>query len=278
MKRTVVGVVLIAGLAQLTVTPAQAAVATDPAKALQVVWTRGKAVNIVSTAKVDYGRGASYTSYMDGTVGFGPQGEIASDTSQRVQFSKEMSSGLKKRGMEEYVAREETPLRVISSGHADYVSGPRFADALPQGTSWVRYPSTERPASNPLLDILEPGTLKALLAHRTSWQDGVLKGSIKTDKLAKVSRSFASRFGAYAESKPAGTVSYTLRLSSAGLVERLSAKGVLRSHKGSVRIASDTRYSAWGREVTVLLPLRGDVLDSEQLEDKVPYEVPGAWN
>ena len=279
MKRTVVGVVLIAGLTQLPAAPAQAAPGVDPAKALQVAWTRGKGVNIVSTTKIDHGRGLFYTSGMDGTIGFGPQGELASDASQSVRFSKKMMSGLKKLGMGEDAAQEELPLRVISSGYDDYVSGPSLADAMPQGTSWVRYPTTDRPASNVLLEVLEPATLKALLAHRTSWRDGVLKGTIKTDKLAKASLSFASRFGGYSYSKPFSTISYTLRLSSTGLVERVSAKGALRHWKGSLlRVESDTRYSAWGQQVTVLLPLRGDVIDQEQLKGKVPDEVPGAWN
>ncbi|MEO3798246.1 hypothetical protein ABGB14_49315 [Nonomuraea sp. B10E15] len=181
--------------------------------------------------------------------------------------------------MAEDAALEETPLRVISSGHDDYVSGPRFADVLPQGTNWVRYPHTDLPASNPLLDVLEPATLKALLAHRTSWRGEVVKGTIKADKLVKVSRSFASNFHGYSISKPVSTISYTLRLSGAGLVERLTTKGALRHWKGSVlRVESDTRYSAWGRRVTVAPPLKGEVLDQKQLEGKVPHQVPGAWN
>ncbi|MEU7863042.1 hypothetical protein [Nonomuraea sp. NPDC049141] len=278
MKQTVVGVALIAGLAQLAAAPAQATPRVDPVKALQAAWTRGKGMNVVSTTKVDYGRGLFYTFYMDGTVGLGAQGEITSDESQSLQLSKRLMSGLKKLGMGEDAAEDELPLRVISSGHDDYVSGPSLADALPQGTSWVRYPYADRPTGNLLLDVLEPTTLKALLAHRTSWRGGVLKGTIKTDKLAKVSRSFASRFGAYSGSEPVSTVAYTLRLGSTGLVERLSAKGVLRSYKGSLRIDSDTRYSAWGQQVTVLLPLRGDVIDQEQLKGKVPNQVPSAWN
>lgn len=279
MKRTVVGVILIAGLAQLVAAPAQAAPRIDPVKALQAALTRGKGVNIVSTAKIDHGRGVYYTLDVDGTVGFGPRGETAADTSQRLQLSKTMMSSLKKLGMAEDAALEEMPLRVISSGYDDYVSGPQFADALPQGTNWVRYPATHLPASNPPLEVLEPATLKALLAHRTSWRGGVVKGTIKTDELAKASRSFASRFGGYSGAKPVSTISYTLRLSSTGLVERVSARGVLRHWRGSLlRVESDTRYSAWGREVTVLLPLRGEVLDQEQLEGKVPYQVPGAWN
>ncbi|MEU7831494.1 hypothetical protein [Nonomuraea sp. NPDC049129] len=279
MKRTVVGAILIAGLAQLVATPAQAAPRVDPVKALQAALTRGKGVNIVSTVKVDQGRGFYYTVDVDGTVGFGPQGETAADTSQRLRFSKTMMSGLKKLGMAEDAALEETPLRVISSGYDDYVSGPQFADALPQGTNWVRYSATDQPASNPPLEVLEPATLKALLAHRTSWRDGLVKGTIKADKLVKVSRSFASRFRGYSISKPVSTISYTLRLSAAGLVERVTARGVLHHWKGSLlRVESDTRYSGWGREVTVLLPLRGEVLDQEQLEGKVPYQVPGAFN
>ncbi|MER7506191.1 hypothetical protein AB0L05_35555 [Nonomuraea pusilla] len=279
MKRTVVGVILIAGLAQLVAAPAQAAPRANPVTALRAALIRGKGVNIVSTAKVDHGRGLYYTVNLDGMVGFGPQGEIASDTSQRMQFSKAMMSGLKKLGMAEDAALEETPLRVISSGYDDYVSGPQFADVLPQGTNWVRYSHTDLPASNPLLEVLEPATLKTLLAHRTSWRGGVVKGTIKADKLVKVSGSFASRFRGYSWSKPVSTISYTLRLSTAGLVERVTAKGILHHWKGSVlRVEADTRYSAWGQQVTVALPLGGEVLDQEQLEGKVPYQVPGAWN
>src|ERR1044072_2565194 len=147
MKRTVVGVILIAGLAQLVATPAQAAPRIDPVKVLQAALTRGKGGTIVSTAKIDHGRGAYYTLNVDGTVGFGPQGETAADTSQRLRFSKTMMNGLKKLGMAEDAALEEMPLRVISSDYADYVSGPQFADVLPQGTNWVRYPFTHLPAS-----------------------------------------------------------------------------------------------------------------------------------
>ncbi|GGT12560.1 hypothetical protein ACFFV7_49480 [Nonomuraea spiralis] len=279
MKRTVVGVILIAGLAQLVAVPAQAARGNDPVEALRAALTRGKGVNIVATAKSDHGGGVFYTLDLDGTIGFGPQGEIASDTSQRMQFSKTMISALKKLGMAEELAVDELPLRVISSGYDDYVSGPRFADVLPRGTSWVRYAYTDLPASNPLLEVLEPATLKALLAHRTSWRGGVVKGMITSDKLVKISQSFASRFLGYSRSKPVSTISYTLRLSTTGLVERVTAKGVLHHWKGSVlRVTSDTRFSTWGRQVTIALPLQSEVLDQGQLEGKVPYEVPGAWN
>ncbi|WP_336216970.1 hypothetical protein [Nonomuraea sp. LPB2021202275-12-8] len=94
MKRTVVGVILIAGLAQLVAAPAQAAPGANPVTALRATLIRGKGVNIVSTAKVDHGRGVYYTLNLDGMVGFGPQGEIASDTSQRLQYSKATKSAL----------------------------------------------------------------------------------------------------------------------------------------------------------------------------------------
>ncbi|MEU8402856.1 hypothetical protein AB0C28_47385 [Nonomuraea sp. NPDC048892] len=279
MKRTVVGAILIAGLAQLVATPAQAAPEANPVTALRAALIRGKGVNVVSKTKVDHGRGVYYTLNLDGMVGFGPQGEIASDTSQHLQYSKTAQAGLKKLGMAEDAAMEETPLRVISSGYDDYVSSPRFADVLPKGTNWIRYSPTDLPASNPLLEVLEPTTLEALLAHRTSWRGGVVKGTIKADKLVKVSGPFASRFRGYSWSKPVSTISYTLRLSTAGLVERVTAKGILHHWKGSVlRVEADTRYSAWGRQVTVALPLKSEVLDQKQLEGKVPYQVPGAWN
>ncbi|MFG1947805.1 hypothetical protein [Nonomuraea sp. NPDC048826] len=279
MKRTVVGAVLLAGLVQLAAAPVQAASGTDPVNALRAALTRGKGVNIVSTTKVDHGRGVYYTADIDGTVGFGPGGEIASDLSQRLRSSATVRDALKKLGMYEDFALEELPLRVISSGSDDYVSGPRFAGVLPRGTTWVRYSHTDPPTSNPLLEILEPATLKTLLAHRTSWRGGVVKGTIKADKLVKVSDSFASRYRGYSIGKPVSIISYTLRLDSAGLVERVTAKGVLHHWKGSVlRVESSTRYSAWDRPVTVALPLESDVLDHGRLEGKVPYQVPGVWN
>ncbi|MEO3806782.1 hypothetical protein [Nonomuraea sp. B1E8] len=279
MKRTVVGVMLVAGLAQLVAAPVQAAAVSDPVKVLRSALSPGKGVNVVSTVKMDHGRGWYYTLELDGLLAFGPRGEIASDTSQSLKYGKTARSLLKKSDVAEEAALDETPLRVISSGYDDYLAGPRFAGVLPQGATWVRYSFTDLPASNPLLEVLEPATLKALLAQRTSWRGGVVKGTIKADRLVEVSRSFASRFSGYSISKPVSTISYALRLSRAGLVERVTAKGALRHWKGSVlRVESDTRYSAWGRRVTVALPLKGEVLDQKQLEGKVPYQVPGAWN
>ncbi|MFD1544244.1 hypothetical protein [Nonomuraea guangzhouensis] len=277
MKRTIVGFAVVAGLMQLTAAPAQAAPRVDPIKALKAELTRGKAVNVVSTVKVNYGRGLSISVDMDGTIGFGPQGEIASDLSQTMQYSKKLMSIAKEDGTEDDAVLWQTPLRMISSGYDDYVSGPLVDEALPQGTSWVRYRNTDLPASDLVLEVLEPATLKALLAHRTYWRDGVLKGTIKTDKLAKVSPSFVSHFGSRSKSGRVGKVSYTIRLSSTGLVERLSATAVLPFYDGSLRIESDTRYSAWGRQVTVLLPLNGDVIDRQELGEKLPDQVPGIW-
>lgn len=274
MKRTIVGVALIAGLAQFVATPAQAAPGADPVKALRAAFTRGKAVNVVSVMTMDHGHDVRYTWNVEGTIGFGQEGELAADVSQQAGFSKT----LLKHGTEE-AALGAMPLRVISSGNDDYVAGPRFADVLPRDTTWVRYPHTDRPASNALLEILEPATLKALVAHRTSWQGGVLKGRITTDKLAKVSSTFSSRFLGYSWRNPVSTISYAIHLSPTGLVERVSLKSVLHHWKGSVlRVSSDTRFSDWGREVIIQTPLPSETLDQDQLEGKVPYEVPGAWN
>ncbi|TDD40809.1 hypothetical protein E1286_33960 [Nonomuraea terrae] len=275
MKRTIVGVAVVAGLVQLNAIPAQAAPEIDPVKALKAALVRGQAVNIVATVKADYGHGVSLTSGMDGTIGFGPRGEIASDLSQTLRYSKTAISSARKLGLGDDAELQQTPVRTISSAGDDYVSGPVVDEALPQDTSWVRYRDTDLPASNMLLEVLEPGTLKALLISRTSYSDGVLKGTIKADKLAKVSRSFASRFG---KPSKAANVSYTLWFSGDGLVERVAAKAVLPSRDGSLRVESDTRYSAWGRQVTILLPLEGDVIDRDQLGDKAPRQVPGVWS
>ncbi|PZG08325.1 hypothetical protein [Nonomuraea aridisoli] len=275
MKRTIVGAAVVAGLVQLNATPAQAAPKIDPVKALKAELVRGQAVNIVATVKADYGRGVSLTSGMDGTIGFGPRGEIASDLSQTLSYSKEAVRSAKKLGLGDDVELQQTPVRTISSAGDDYVSGPVVDEALPQGTSWVRYRGTDLPTSNMLLEVLEPATLKTLLTSRTSYRDGILKGTVKTDKLAKVSRSFASRFGNLPK---AAKVSYTLWLNGDGLVQRVAAKAVLPTGDGSLRVESDTRYSDWGREATILLPLEGDVIDRSRLDDKAPRLTPGVWS
>lgn len=272
MKRTLAGVAVVAGLVQLPAAPALAAPKIDPVKALKAELVRGKAVDIVAAVKVDYGRGVSYTSAMDGTIGYGPGGEIASDISHTMTYSKAALASLRRSGIDADLQQE--PVRMISAAGDDYVSGPLVDPALPQDATWVRYAGTDLPTSNLLLEVREPDTLKALLKHRSSYRDGVLKGSIKTDALARASRSYASRFG---KPEKVTKVSYTLWLSGTGLVERVSAKAALPTNDGFVRVESDTRYVTWGRAATVLLPLRGDVIDRKELGDKLPAKVPGIW-
>ncbi|MGP4096868.1 hypothetical protein [Nonomuraea sp. KM90] len=278
MKRTIVGVAVVAGVVQLTATPAQAALASDPVKALQSELARGRAVNVQSTAKVAYSRDQVAGSELDGTIGFGPRGAVASDVGQTLTYSEALLRGMMRSRPKETEDLLEGPIRMISSGTSSYVSGPVVDDALPQGTSWVRYGGVTLPASNLLVETLEPATLKTLLAGRSSWRDGVLKGSVKASKLAAASPAFAARYGTRYKKGHDGTISYTLWFGAKGLVERVSAKGVLPVDKGSVRIESTTRFSDWGREVTVLLPLRGDVIDRTRVADDVPAQVPGIWN
>ncbi|MEV6041713.1 hypothetical protein AB0L65_62170 [Nonomuraea sp. NPDC052116] len=278
MKRAIIGVAVVAGVVQLTATPAQAAPKIDPVKALKAELAAGRAVNVQSTAKVTYTRSLVVTSGLEGTIGFDRRGAAASDVAQTLQYSKDLLRSVKKSKPAEVEALQQGPIRMISTRDVSYVSGPIVDSALPQGTSWVRYSRAALPPSNLVLNVLEPATLKTLLSHRSSWQDGVLKGSIKATKLAAASPSFASRFGTRSRSGRDGKITYTLWFGGDGLVERLSAKAVLPYGKSSMTVESSTRYADWGREVTVLLPLQGDVLDRDQLGDKAPAAVPGIWN
>ncbi|WP_188191606.1 hypothetical protein [Nonomuraea sp. SYSU D8015] len=278
MKRTIVGVAVVAGLAQLAATPAQAAPRIDPVKALKAELTRGKAVNVQATAKVTYRQGMYATSGLEGTIGFDTRGAAASHVAHTLQYSEALLRNMMKERPEETEALGQGPVNMISSGQTSYVGGPVVAEALPEGTSWVRYGGTDVPSGNLLLDVLEPATLKTLMDRRASWKDGVVKGSIKTTDLAKVSSSFASRYGSASVKGRTGKISYTLWLSPNGLVERLAAKGDLHFKNSSVQVESETRYTEWGREVAILLPLEGDVIDKNQVEDDVPAEVPGIWS
>ncbi|MBB6346634.1 hypothetical protein ACWGH8_28605 [Nonomuraea muscovyensis] len=276
MKRTIVGVAVAVGLAQLTAAPAHAAPKLDPVNALKAELGQGKAVNFRSTAKVTYGRGLSATSDVEGTIGFGPRGAAASDVAHTLRYSEDMLRQMRKQRPEETEALREGPIQAISTRGVSYVSGPLVDEALlSSGADWVRYRRADLPPSNLLLDVLDPATLKTLLSHRTSVRDGAVKGSVKPAKLAAVSSAFASRFGTRFGRR--GTVSYTLRLGPTGLVERVSAKAVLPYADATVGVESDTRFAAWGREATVNLPLEGDVVDREQVADAVPARIPGIW-
>ncbi|WP_336217009.1 hypothetical protein [Nonomuraea sp. LPB2021202275-12-8] len=274
MKRTIAGVAVVAGIVQLTAVPAQAASSVDPVKALKVQLARGNAINVQSTAKLAYTRDLVITSGLDGTIEFGPRGAFASDVARTLHLSDELLRGVRSQQTEALV---EGPIRMISSLGVSYVSGPVVDDALPRDTSWVRYGSASLPSSNALLEILEPATLKTLMAQRTSWRDGVVKGSIKASKIAAVSPAFVSTFGARFKSGRDGKISYTLRLSPNGLAERLSARAVLPISGRSIQVEADTRYRDWGHRVTVLLPLEGDVIDRKEVADQVPADAPGTW-
>ena len=276
MKRTIVGLAVVAGVVALAAAPAQATSSTDPVKALQAKLARGKAVNIQSTAKMTVTSDQVVTSGLSGTIGFGPRGAVASDLEQSVRYSKALLRSAMKTDPEETEALHEGPIRMISSGANTYVAGPVVDDALPEGTSWVRYGSADLPGSNLVVETLEPATLKSLLANRTSWGDGVVKGSVRASTLAKVSPAFRAHFGGY--DRRDGKIGYTLWFNSDGLVERVAAKAVLPFNGRSVRIESDTRFDDWGREATVLVPLRGEVIDQSEVKSDVPSSVPGIWS
>ncbi|MFG3438038.1 hypothetical protein ACGF0J_12430 [Nonomuraea sp. NPDC047897] len=278
MKRTIVGVAVAVGVAQLTAVPAHAAPKLDPVNALRAESVRGKAVNFRSTAKVTYARGLSATSDVEGTIGFGPRGAAASDVTHSLRYSADMLRRMRKQRPAETDALQAGPIEVISTRGVSYVAGPLVGQALlSSDADWVRYRRADLPPSNLLLDVLDPATLRTLLRHRTSVRDRTVSGSIKAAELATVSKSFATRFGTRFKSGRHGTVSYALRLNPAGLVERATAKAVLPYADATVAVESDTRFSAWGREATVHLPLEGDAVDREQVVDAVPARIPGFW-
>ncbi|RVX44280.1 hypothetical protein EDD27_7010 [Nonomuraea polychroma] len=279
MKRTIVGAAVVAGVA-LAAAPAQAAPKIDPVKELKAELAPGKAVNVLATAKVTYSPGQYATSELDGTIGFGTRGVVASDVAHTLRYSPDLLRRMMKAEPEQTEALQQSSTRMISAGDVSYVSGPVVEEGLRRAdASWVRYGGVAVPAGNLLLEVLEPDTLKTLLAERTSARDGVVKGSITTKKLASVSDAFAERFGAPSKKSRVGKISYTIWFGANGLIQRVSAKGVLPvGDKGSVQVESETRFMDWGRQVTVLLPLEGDVIDKKEVEDDVPTGVPGIWN
>ncbi|AQZ64014.1 unnamed protein product [[Actinomadura] parvosata subsp. kistnae] len=149
--------------------------------------------------------------------------------------------------------------RAISIGKSTYYSGEYVADYLPKGKTWFRL---DGGGAMPylygqVLNPAEPATLSALLAKGTRAGNKVT-GRITFKSLAQVSPWFS---GSDLKAWAADTeVSYTLTLTSAGLVGTLSssfrakgAKDEYATFEGDI-ISVETRYTGWGGKVSIKAP------------------------
>ncbi|GAA2821441.1 hypothetical protein [Nonomuraea rubra] len=237
MQKTTITALVACGCLVMAATPAQAA-PKDPVRALKSELASGRGVRFTETTTLT-GDGKTKIQSRKGTFQFNAKGVAAAD------ITATPAGG----------ARERT----ISIGNVSYTSGGMWEGRLPEGKSWLKSKALLGGGSGfygQVINPAEPKTLAALV------KKGKLRGSTLTGKITFKELEKASRwFGAsiplrmHDDTK----VSYTLTLTSAGLVSRVkssyAATGVFdRNEFEGKTITIDSRFTGWGAKVSVKAP------------------------
>lgn len=229
----------------VTVAPASAkttraaqAAAADPVSALKRHFRTHRGVKLTENTKI-VGEGKKSRvifTRRSGVLEFGRTGLVASDLTTK--FNLPAQDGELK-GL-------FTPSRTISLKGVAYTSGGIFAESMPEGKKWLRTPDDTASlvsAVQQIISTVEPGTLKATLAHTRAKRPGgtwdrtrttVHSGTITLAELFKVSPAVRTMLG----KKPTGRsatlpVTWKIYLGSDQLVRR-----VVSSYTESTRVST----------------------------------------
>ncbi|MEU4536330.1 hypothetical protein AB0G15_15840 [Streptosporangium sp. NPDC023825] len=264
----------------VTVTPAGAkttltaqAAATDPVSALKRQFRTHRGVKLTENTKV-IGEGKKNRTIFtrrNGVLEFGRTGMVASDLTTKFNLPLP-DSELK--GL-------FAPSRTISLKGVSYTSGGIFAESMPEGKKWLRTPSGKVSlvsAVQQIISTVEPGTLRATLAHTRAKRPGgtwdgtrttVHSGTITLAELFRVSPAVRTMLG----KKPTGRsatlpVTWKIYLGSDQLVRRI-VSSYTESTRGlnstELTYVNDTRYTGWGTKVTIKAPPAGQVVEFDEL-------------
>ncbi|PZG06400.1 hypothetical protein [Nonomuraea aridisoli] len=246
MKRTIITLAACGSLLA-TATPAEAA-PKDPARALKAQLKSGHGVRFTETTTIATPSGGDRTKIQDrkGTLQFSAKGIAASDiTTTRVGAPRE---------------------RVVTVGRTSYVSGGILSEQLPPGASWNKtgyMPGGAGGFHGQVINPAEPKTL-AMLVKKGKPSRSTITGKITFKDLAKVSTWFDASVPLRMHNDT--TVSYTLTLTSAGLVSRVkssyAATGVIDANGRDGKVITiDSRFTGWGAKVSIKAPDPGSVAD-----------------
>ncbi|WP_436761115.1 hypothetical protein [Streptosporangium sp. V21-05] len=264
----------------VTVAPAGAqavrtpqATAADPVSALKRQFRTHRGVKLTENTKI-VGKGKKNRAILtrrSGVLEFGRTGVVASDLTTK--FSLPATDGELK-GL-------FTPSRTLSLKGVGYTSGGIFAESMPEGKKWLRTPGDTLSlvsAVQQIISTVEPGTLKATLAHTRAKRPGgtwdgtrttVHSGTITLAELFKVSPSVRTMLGR----KPTGRsatlpVTWKIYLGSDKLVRRV-VSSYTESTRGlnstELTYVNDTRYTGWGTKVTIKAPPADQVAEFDEL-------------
>ena len=166
------------------------------------------------------------------------------------------------------------PERVVRIKNATYISGGMFGEFLPADKTWLRYDTVAgfTGSLSQLVNVAEPSTLKALLAHATVKRAGTYAGKITFGELYKVSPWFRVSVGQPMSGRTGKvSMSWKLYLGADKLAKRLTTSYPAGS-KDAVTV--DTGYTGWGSKVTVTTPPADQVAKLSELEFDGKVEPP----
>ncbi|MEV0201605.1 hypothetical protein [Nonomuraea sp. NPDC050691] len=154
---------------------------------------------------------------------------------------------------------DEKPERVISIGKVSYESSDMWKDKMPPGKTWYRsggLPGGGSGFYGQVINPAEPGTLAALL-KKGKRSGSTLKGTITFKELAKVSPWFDASVPIRSDN--AAKVSYTVTFAGSGLATKVTSSYAANavfdtSALDGKTITSETRYTGWGRKVSIKAP------------------------
>ncbi|GAA3446375.1 hypothetical protein Pve01_41130 [Planomonospora venezuelensis] len=203
-----------------------------------------------------------------GTYQFGSSGVIASDLTQWFDG----------RDLPPEMREMAEPTRTITLRKASYMSEGFFYD-LPEGKRWLRSSGSFGPGMlvTQMINVLEPATLKGLLATATSTRRGVKldgasttmhKGTLTVARLYAVSPSFRVMYGG----KPRGAsaqlnIDWKLwqdaKQRTRKLVSTYTESDTSLHTSGRTAVTSTVTFSGWGAKTAITAPPAASVLDIE---------------
>lgn len=275
MKRYIAGVAC-AATAVLTApaltSAAYAAQPGDPVTALKSQIRSGHGVKFADITKMSDSSGnRKIFAQRKGAFQFGTSGIAASDQTGKLRFTKRELDALTGGSEEEpskWLTGLAKPERVIRIGNVTYISGGIFGEYIPEDKSWLRLPTPSLGAIGPMsqvVNVAEPATLKALLAHATQ-SAGSYRGKITFGELYRVSPWFRAATMAPPTGRDKKTVvSWSLSVDANRLAKRLTTTYPLGA--GGTKLTVETDYSGWGSPVTVKAPPAGEVAKPGDLQD-----------
>ncbi|MBF8191480.1 hypothetical protein ITP53_38460 [Nonomuraea sp. K274] len=224
------------GALMATGVPAQAA-AKDPVSVLKTKLKPGHGVRFTETTTWSDGTDEREAQSNKGVFQFGKKGIAAFDIkTDAVGYG---------------------PGRVINIGKTTYHSGDVLTRLLSEDKPWFKTPTSGLPDSwGQILNPAEPETLAALIKNGKTDKSSVT-GEITMKDLKKASAwvSDARMDSDFDSTK----ISYTLTLSSAGLVSKVRSSYTVTEDGESSIVTVDSRYTGWGGKVSVKAPDPGKV-------------------